>query len=458
MSYFENLFHKKSNISFDLEHRKRIRFNISKYDVAVDKGRSRYSNINLAKDRAAYIKRDVLKNLDTYLLQFEHNITQKGAEVLWASDAKEATDYIKKILKNSNCKLLVKSKSMTTEEIDFNEHAEEIGVESIETDLGEFIVQVAGEKPYHIVTPAMHKSKEDISELFNKLFDTPPNSTPEALTAWVRERLRKLFVSAEVGVLGANFLVSEIGAVSMTENEGNGLLSGSFPKVQIVIAGIEKIIPRFSDLDIFLPLLAAHGTGQQLTVYNSLYFGPKKADEVDGPDKMIVILLDNGRTNLYQKEFHYEALSCIRCGACLNGCPIYKNIGGYTYNTTYSGPIGSVITPHLKNFNDFKHLSFASSLCGKCGEVCPVRIPLPELLLENRRLYSDDEGGNVIQSLLFHGSKNILSKRKLMDLVPYNIKNMGLNIINTKAVGDKRKLPTISEKSFSAQWKSKNKN
>lgn len=244
----------------------------------------------------------------------------------------------------------------------------------------------------------------------------------------------------------------------MTENEGNGLLSGSFPKIQIIIAGIEKIIPKLSDLDIFLPLLAAHGTGQQLTVYNSLYFGPKKKSEIDGPEKMFIILLDNGRTNLYKKEFHYEALSCIRCGACLNGCPIYKNIGGYTYNTTYSGPIGSVITPHLKKFNDYNHLSFASSLCGKCGEVCPVKIPLPELLLENRRLFSDEQGGKLIQSILFSGSRKILSKRVLMDLLPYKIKNVALNMVNTSAVGDKRELPSIEENSFSAQWSKKNRN
>lgn len=456
MSKYVDEFHLKSSISFDLEHRKRIKFNISKYDVAVSKGMSRYHSVSLAKDRAAFIKRSVLANLDSHLLHFEENINKRGVDVLWATDSNEAISYIKQLLLDSNCKLLVKSKSMTTEEIDFNEHAEEVGVESVETDLGEFIVQVAGEKPYHIVTPAMHKSKEDISELFNKLFQTPPNSTPEALTAWVRDRLRKLFVTADVGVTGANFLVADVGAISMTENEGNGLLTGSFPKLHIVIAGIEKIIPRFADLDLFLPLLSAHGTGQQLTVYNTLYFGSRKEKEVDGPEKMVVILLDNGRTNLYSSKTQYEALSCIRCGACLNSCPIYKNIGGYTYNTTYSGPIGSVITPHLRGSKDFNHLSFASSLCGKCGEVCPVRIPLPELLLENRRDAIDSGYTPIKSKLMFTLASKVLSSRSLMDLIPYKIKQLGIKQISDLAVGSMRQLPSIEERSFSQQWKLNN--
>lgn len=457
MTQFVKEFHQKSTISFDLEHRKRIKFNISKYDLAVSKGMSRYQSVSLAKDRAAFIKRSVLANLDEHLLTFENNISARGVEVMWASDSKEAVKYIKQLLITSGCKLLVKSKSMTTEEIDFNEHAENIGVESVETDLGEFIVQVAGEKPYHIVTPAMHKSKEDIADLFNRLFQTPPNSSPEELTGWVRDRLRKLFVTADVGVTGANFLVSDIGAISMTENEGNGLLSGSFPKLHIVIAGIEKIIPKFKDLDLFLPLLAAHGTGQQLTVYNSLYFGPRKSLEVDGPEKMVVILLDNGRTNLYATKNQYEALSCIRCGACLNSCPVYKNIGGYTYNTTYSGPIGSVITPHLRGSKDFNHLSFASSLCGKCEEVCPVRIPLPDLLLENRKEAIDKGYTTIFSKFLFSVTRRVLSSRLLMDLLPYNLKSFAIKQISSLSVGNKRQLPKIQESSFSKQWKNSKK-
>ena len=385
MSQAHKFTHDAEAIAFDVKHRNTIKFNIARYDAAVSKGMARYNNVEAAKNQAAAIKRDVLKNWSTYLLQFEKNITSRGVQVLWANDSAEATSYIEQILKENKAKLLVKSKSMTTEEIELNETAERIGCESVETDLGEFIVQVAGEKPYHIVTPAMHKSKGDIAKLFNEKFGTPIDSTPEEMTEYVRQVLRKKYTQAEVGVTGANFLIADIGGISVTENEGNGLMSTAFPKLHIVIAGIEKIIPEMKQLGLFYPLLAAHGTGQQITAYNTIFTGPRQENEVDGPEKMIVILLDNGRTKVYEDDDAYESLACIRCGACLNACPVYKTIGGYTYDTTYSGPIGSVLTPFLRGFKDFSHLSFASTLCGKCVEVCPVKIPLTDILLSNRR-------------------------------------------------------------------------
>ena len=310
------------NVAFDVEHRKKIRFNIEKYDNAVEKGKSRYRDVELAKFRAARIKREVVENLPELLLQFEKSITGNGAKVFWADNAEDAVNIAIHFAKKINAKTLVKSKSMMTEEIEFNHHFEESGVEAIETDLGEFIVQVAGERPYHIVTPAMHKSKEDIAELFNEHFNTPEDSTPEELTLFVRNYLRKKFLDADVGVTGANFLIAKEGAVAVTENEGNALLSASMPKLHIVIAGIEKVLPSVDDLDLFWPLLAVHGTGQQITVYNNLFFGPHKSNEQDGPDEMIVILVDNGRTNLYHDSVVRESLACIRCGACLNGCPV----------------------------------------------------------------------------------------------------------------------------------------
>ena len=277
-------FHTASEkIAFDTKHRNTIKFNISKYDVAVSKGMARYKNVEIAKENAAAIKADVMNNWDNYLLEFEEKICARGVEVLWAKDEHEATEYIKKILVENDAKLLVKSKSMTTEEIELNQTAESIGCESVETDLGEFIVQVAGEKPYHIVTPAMHKSKGDIAKLFNEKFNTPIDSTPEEMTEYVRQVLRKKYTQAEIGVTGANFLIADIGGVSVTENEGNALMSTAFPKVHIVIAGIEKIIPKMSQLGLFYPLLAAHGTGQQITAYNTIFTGPRLASEIDGP-------------------------------------------------------------------------------------------------------------------------------------------------------------------------------
>jgi len=444
-------------ISFNVKHRSTIKFNISRYDAAVSKGMARYNNVEAAKTDAAAIKRDVLQNWDKYLIQFEENITKRGVQVLWAKDAAEATRQIEQILVENQARLLVKSKSMTTEEIDLNDTAERLGCESVETDLGEFIVQVAGERPYHIVTPAMHKSKGDIARLFNEKFGTPIDSTPEEMTEYVRQVLRKKYTTAQVGVTGANFLIADIGGISVTENEGNGLMSTAFPKVHIVIAGIEKIIPEMKQLGLFYPILAAHGTGQQITAYNTIFTGPRKANEVDGPEKMVVILLDNGRTTVYDDSEAYEALACIRCGACLNACPVYKTIGGYTYDTTYSGPIGSVLTPFLRGFSDFSHLSFASTLCGKCVEVCPVKIPLTDILLSNRRKTVEQNLRPMAEKWLMKGFQLISSKRSNLDFVSGQLKNIGTYPFNFYGWGPKRDMPDFASKSFSKQYKNKTK-
>lgn len=449
-------FHKaSSNIAFDLKHRKTIAFNMAKYDVAVEKGLQRFTDLEEAKTIAGKIKRDVLSNWETYLVQFEENITRNGVKVLWAEDTEEAIKHIARIIKESEAKLLVKSKSMTTEEIDLNEAVEAMGCHSLETDLGEFIVQVAGEKPYHIVTPAMHKSKKDIAELFNQKFNTDINSTPEQLTNYVRELLRKKYTTAEVGVTGANFLIADIGGVSVTENEGNALMSTSFPKTHIVIAGIEKLVPRYRDLGLFYPLLSAHGTGQQLTAYNTVFTGPKKANETDGPEKMYVILLDNRRTEVFADKEARESLACIRCGACLNGCPVYRTIGGYTYDATYSGPIGSVLTPFFKGFKEYSHLSFASSLCGKCVEVCPVQIPLTDILLSNRRKAVEQGLRPASEKWVMQAYGYIAGNRKNFELASGNIKNLVTSPFSIFGWGPKREMPEFSKKSFSARYKHK---
>jgi len=449
--------HDAEAIAFDIKHRNTIKFNISRYDTAVKKGMARYNNLEAAKSQAAAIKRDVLLHWGEYLVQFEEKITARGVSVLWAKDADEATGYIEQILTENDAHLLVKSKSMTTEEIDLNETAARIGCESVETDLGEFIVQLAGEKPYHIVTPAMHKSKGDIARLFNEKFGTAIDSTPEEMTEYVRQVLRKKYTTAQVGVTGANFLIADIGGISVTENEGNGLMTTAFPKVHIVIAGIEKIIPEMKQLGLFYPLLAAHGTGQQITAYNTIFTGPRLINEVDGPEKMIVIMLDNGRTTVYADNEGYESLACIRCGACLNGCPVYKTIGGYTYDTTYSGPIGSVLTPFLRGFKDFSHLSFASSLCGRCNEVCPVKIPLTDILLSNRRKAVEQHLRPVAEKWIMKGFGLMGSKRIGFDLIPGFVKSIGTYPFNFIGWGPRRSMPLFASKSFSQQYKKKQK-
>ncbi len=358
----------------DLEHRRKINFNISKYNAVVPIGKSQFTDVNITRERAKNIKWEAIEHLDKYLLEFEQKITARGATVIWANDSTEALEAIGKICKERNCKTLVKSKSMVTEEIHLNDFLEANGIESVETDLGEYIQQLDGEPPYHIVTPAMHKSKEDVAKLFANKLGTKPDLTPEELTQVARIKLREKYTEAEVGVTGANFLIADVGGIAITENEGNGRLSCAWPKTHIAVVGIEKMIPSVHDLPLFWPLLATYGTGQKVTVYNSILTGPKQAGESDGPEEMFVILLDNGRTNLLANPTAREALYCIRCGACLNACPVYKNIGGHSYETTYSGPIGKVITPYLSGVDEYKHLSNASSLCGNCTEVCPMRI------------------------------------------------------------------------------------
>ncbi len=440
-------------IAFDKQHRATIKFNISKYDVAVANGKKRYENLQLAKDRAAFLKREMLKNWDSYLLQFEENAIRNGIEVLWAKDADEASSYIQNIIKENNARLLVKSKSMTTEEINLNEKAAEVGCESAETDLGEFIVQLAGEKPYHIVTPAMHKSRHDIAKLFHEKLNTPLESSPEEMTNHVRGILREKYLKADIGVTGANFLIADIGGIALTENEGNGVMSTSFPKIHIAVAGIEKLIPSMKDLGLFWPLLAAHGTGQQITNYNTVFTGSRKENETDGPEKMYVILLDNGRTDLFNDEDCKESLSCIRCGACLNACPVYKTIGGYTYNTTYSGPIGSVITPFYRGFKEYGHLSFASSLCGACAAVCPEKIPLPQLLLFNRKKSVENGLRPKLEKAAMKGYQMASSNRFAYDNIPAFVKNLSFAPFNYILWGPKRKMPTFATNSFTKQYK-----
>lgn len=441
------------SVAFDPVHRQKINFNIDRYDEAVLKGRERYENLELARKRAANIKYKALYQLDRLLIDFETNFERNGGKVIWAGDGQQAVHSILELLNTHEVSKVVKSKSMTTEEIELNAALAENKIEAVETDLGEYIVQLADEKPYHIVTPAMHKSKEDVARLFHEKFGFEETAKPEEITAFVRDRLRKDFQEAGAGITGANFLLAAEGAVALTENEGNGLMSMAFPGLHIVVAGIEKIIPSMDDLDLFWPLLATHGTGQAMTVYNSIIFGPAQAHENDGPKKMVVILLDNGRTQLLAKTRQRIALSCIRCGACLNVCPVYKNIGGHTYNTTYSGPIGSVITPHQRDMGKFKHLSTASSLCGQCTEVCPVNIPLHELLLLNRADAVKQGHTNGAERFLISTYKRVLLNRKLMDMAGSTTKNLVLRFFAQKAWGKRRQLPKFAPKSFRAMWK-----
>lgn len=439
--------------AFDKKHRQTINFNISKYDTAVAKGKLQYQNIELASKRATHIRHKAINDLDKYLIEFEANFISHGGKILWALNEEEAIKEILDIMRKYDTRYVVKSKSMITEEIELNHHLQENKIESLETDLGEYIVQLAGEKPYHIITPCMHKSKEDVSELFFQKFGFPKENTVEQLTAFVRRLLRDKFLTADVGVTGANFLIADIGGVALTENEGNGLMTISFPKTHIAICGIEKIIPSLKDIDLFWPLLATHGTGQNITVYNTILTGPKQEGETDGPEEMYLVIMDNGRSNVLKLDEQRRAMSCIKCGACLNACPVYKNIGGHTYATTYSGPIGSVITPHMRGKEEFKHLSYASSLCGKCTEVCPVMINLHKLLLFNRKNFVKEKYITGSEKMVMYIWKKAMMKRGLMEFASSGMKNFMLRKFFSKSWGPRRSIPVVSQRSFNRLWK-----
>jgi len=438
----------------DLDHRRKINFNIGKYDAVVPIGKQQFSDLHLARERAKNIKWRALETLDQLLEDFEGALLKRGAKVIWAEDAAEALNEIALICEEKNCRTIVKSKSMVTEEIKLNDFLEKKGIESIETDLGEYIQQLDKEPPYHIVTPAMHKSKEDIAKLFYEKLNTEPNLSPEQLTLVARQKLRKKYPEAEIGITGANFIIADIGAVAVTENEGNARLSCAFPKTHIVIAGIEKVIPTMNDLGLFWPLLATYGTGQRLTVYNTIITGPKQSGESDGPEDMYVILLDNGRTNILANDKARESLYCIRCGACLNACPVYKNIGGHSYSATYSGPIGSIITPHLNNMGEWKHLSYASSLCGNCTEVCAVKINLHELLLENRYEAVRGKHISLFERIAWKAWRKSSLSRKLMNAGNSKIKNWAMQKMFRRWTAHRGNLH-FTEKTFNQLWTEK---
>ncbi|MEK7406145.1 MAG: LutB/LldF family L-lactate oxidation iron-sulfur protein [Acidobacteriota bacterium] len=336
------------------------------------------------RTQANLIKKHTIENLDHYLEQFEVQVAAHGGKVVWAKDGGEVVEFLGELAKEKGARLIVKSKSMTTEEIDLNERLGHQHLETVETDLGEYIIQLAGERPYHIVAPALHLTRYEVAEIFTRHLGVENETAPEKLTKIARATLRQKFLAADIGVTGANFLVADSGAVVLVENEGNARMSTTAPRIHVAVAGIEKLVPRAQDLAVFLKLLGRSATGQPLTVYTSFLSGPRRGEEIDGPDEFYVVLLDNGRTRVLADRDKRQSLYCIRCGACLNHCPVYRKIGGHNYPWVYSGPIGAIISPQFMGLTHDPWLPFASSLCGACAEVCPVKIDIPRLLLELR--------------------------------------------------------------------------
>lgn len=421
------------------------------------------------------LKKHTIDNLDYYLEKVQSNVEANGGKVVFCRDGNEVSDFILQLAKERGAHLIVKSKSMTTEEVDLNERLEHHQLEAVETDLGEYIIQLAHERPYHIVAPALHMTRYQVADIFTKKLGVEHETVPEKQTMIARATLREKFLAADIGITGANFVVAESGAVVVVENEGNARLSSSAPKIHIAIAGIEKLIPRAQDLAVFLKLLGRSATGQPLTVYTSFLSGPRREGEPDGPEEFYLILLDNGRTKLLADREKRESLYCIRCGACLNHCPVYRKIGGHNYPWVYSGPIGAIITPQFAGIQQNPWLPFASSLCGACAEVCPVKIDIPRILLELRSEVIEAktrEGSNRWELRAFRIWAWLMRRPKMYEslsmmaagLAPgaeWNTKGPRwirrlpgfMNVGPVKAWTSERDLPPPPEQNFRAMWR-----
>ena len=444
----------------DLRHRGLIQTALRNYEVVRDRNRAAFQDWEKARQAAAETKWEAINHLDDYLAQFVRRLESRGTKVHWASTGQQARDLILGIIREKRARCIIKSKAMTSEEIHLNEALEQAGFDVVESDLGEFIVQLRKEPPYHIVFPAMHLTRGDISELFQRELASAPTQNPEDLTLCARRVLRQKYITADIGFTGANFAIAETGMISITENEGNARLTAALPKVMVTLLGIEKILPRLEDLALFLPMLSTIGTGQALTCYNSLYNGPRQPGEPDGPEEYHVVLLDNRRTELLADAEQRDALHCIRCGGCLNVCPIFRNVGGHSYGTTYSGPIGSVITPHLRGLQEWKHLSYASSLCGACTEICPVKIDLHHHLLQNRRNAARQKP-SFFERLAFKGFAFIVNRPALYRLSKTLARMLqklhplvkGTRLDPAYGWTQTRELPPIAEETFKEYWK-----
>ncbi len=416
------------------------------------------------RDQTRQMKEYTLRHLPDLLEQFEENVRANGGHVHWARDAAEANQIILDLARHANAEKVVKSKSMATEEIHLNHTLEEAGITVAETDLGEYIIQLANEPPSHIVAPVVHKRLEDISQLFQEKLDMPPTYDPEIMCNIARARLRQEFLTADVGISGCNFAIAETGTVCIVTNEGNGRMVSSMPRVYIALMGIEKMVPTVEDAFLQYQSLVRSSTGQQCSVYLSMTSGPRKDGDTEGPQEFHVVIMDNGRSDMLERGYG-EALMCIRCGACLNVCPVYREIGGHAYGSTYSGPIGAVISPLLPaDVTDAEKLPHASSLCGACRDACPVKIDLPRLLLDLRADQVHKHDDTWFDRSAMKGFLFAMQDRKRYEQAG-KLASVGSNIMANMSGGNikflppplsawtqSRNFPPFAKKSFREQW------
>jgi len=417
------------------------------------------------RDRARSIKEATLQRLDHYVEQLVDNVERLGGRVHFATTPEDARRIVLDIAKRTGTRMAVKSKSMATEEIHLNDALEAAGVTPVETDLGEYIIQLAHERPSHIIAPAIHKTKEQVAELFARELRRPDvPADPEALTAIARVELREKFLQADMGITGANFAVADTGTVVLVTNEGNGRMVTTLPRIHVAVMGVEKVVPSLTDLAVFLAILAKSATGQKLSVYTTLVRGPRRPGELEGPDEFHLVLLDNGRIDQISGTLR-EALYCLRCGACLNVCPVYRNIGGHAYGHTYPGPIGILLTALSNGPASVKDLAHASSLCGACADVCPVRIDIPRMLIELRKEIDETRIAPWRERVAFGALAWLLRRPRLFRLSAPVARLLqrpfvrGGRIVRLPSVLGEwtrtRDLPPVARRTFSEWWASR---
>ena len=452
MSEPKTIFKQGCEVAFNEEHWQKINYSTGCYEQSFAKGKENYRNLDLEKQRAYTLRNKSLLNLEKLLVDFETHFTDNGGKVLWARNADDALTMIFDLICKEKANAITRSNSTILDEIELNGFLERKNIRIVETEIGRFVLHAAKQKSYHPLSPSIHLSKEENNAILTEHFKLKADSSVKQMVNFVRHEVGIESKDAPICITGANFLLSESGGVVFTENEGNILKSSSSARIHIVVAGIDKMIPTIDDLSVLLPLLSLHASGQSMAACNTITFGPAKTG--NGPEQMYVILLDNNRSSLLSHEKQRKVMSCIHCGACVSVCPVYKNIGGYSYGTKHIGPVGTVMTPLMEGLEEYNHLNATCSLCGKCVEICPVKIPLDDLIIENRHLAITEKTGNsrydaLVKAMIWH-----CKSRKKMD-GPLFLKKLELKRLLGPIFGD-RPMPEFASKSFSQQWRERN--
>jgi L-lactate dehydrogenase complex protein LldF len=452
MSEPKTIFKQGCEVAFNEEHWQKINYSTGCYEQSFAKCKENYRNLDLEKQRAYTLRNKSLLNLEKLLVDFETHFTDNGGKVLWARNADDALTMIFDLICKEKANAITRSNSTILDEIELNGFLERKNIRIVETEIGRFVLHAAKQKSYHPLSPSIHLSKEENNAILTEHFKLKADSSVKQMVNFVRHEVGIESKDALICITGANFLLSESGGVVFTENEGNILKSSSSARIHIVVAGIDKMIPTIDDLSVLLPLLSLHASGQSMAACNTITFGPAKTG--NGPEQMYVILLDNNRSSLLSHEKQRKVMSCIHCGACVSVCPVYKNIGGYSYGTKHIGPVGTVMTPLMEGLEEYNHLNAACSLCGKCVEICPVKIPLDDLIIENRHLAITEKTGNsrydaLVKAMIWH-----CKSRKKMD-GPLFLKKLELKRLLGPIFGD-RPMLEFASKSFSQQWRERN--